>query len=355
VSGLASPGAQGVAGRARLLGVPDQKPPTQAEARPASRGALILYPGAAAHGTSEHRSRRQAQKAGRRQHRVHRGRGARSPFVRIALLYPKSTPLRDTHTCSPAYICMVNNIVVCATTFQTVRPHRMAGNCTGAAMLDWDDLRYFLAVARHHTLAAAAQHLHVTQSTVSRRLASLQEGMGVRLLQRTADGYVLISAGESIHAHVERVEAEALLVESVVAGQDTRLEGLVRVASSQMLTSHLLAPCYAALHGHHSGILVEALPDMAGEPLVTNDTDIAVRLRRFEYQDLVVRSIGTLAFRLRPIRLRRLPGALRRAGPRRRLPRPPAHHRDGSRIVGAVGLPGRARQPGAGGAACGQL
>ena len=46
-------------------------------------------------------------------------------------------------------------------------------------MLDWDDLRFFLAVARHHTLAAAAKHLHVTQSTVSRRLASLQESMGV--------------------------------------------------------------------------------------------------------------------------------------------------------------------------------
>ncbi len=57
-------------------------------------------------------------------------------------------------------------------------------------MLDWDDLRFFLAVARHRTLALAAKHLHVTQSTVSRRLAALQEGMGVRLLQRTAEGVV---------------------------------------------------------------------------------------------------------------------------------------------------------------------
>jgi DNA-binding transcriptional LysR family regulator len=109
----------------------------------------------------------------------------------------------------------------------------------GVAMLDWDDLRFFLAIARHRTLATAAKHLQVTQSTVSRRLASLQEKMGVRQLQRTVDGYVLTLAGESIRAHVERLEAEALSVERAVAGHDIRLDGLVRVTSSQLLTSHL--------------------------------------------------------------------------------------------------------------------
>ena len=165
-------------------------------------------------------------------------------------------------------------------------------------MLDWDDLRFFLAVARHRTLAAAAKHLHVTQSTVSRRLASLQEGMGVRLLQRTADGYVATLAGESIRAHVERVEAEALSVERVVAGQDARLEGVVRVAGAQLLTSHLLAPSFAALHSIHRGILIEALPALPGEPLATQEADIVVQLRRFEHHDLVVRNIGAIAFGL---------------------------------------------------------
>ena len=165
-------------------------------------------------------------------------------------------------------------------------------------MLDWDDLRFFLAVARHRTLAAAARHLSVTQSTVSRRLASLQEGMGVRLLQRVPDGYMLTLAGESIRAHVERVEAEAFSVMHAVAGHDVRLEGTVRVAGSQMLTSHLLAPSFAALHAHHRGILVEALPDVRGEPLATNDADIGLRLRRFEHNDLIVRNVGTMAFGL---------------------------------------------------------
>ena len=163
-------------------------------------------------------------------------------------------------------------------------------------MLDWDDLRFFLAVARHRTLALAARHLHVTQSTVSRRLAALQESMKVRLLQRTADGYVLTLAGESIRLHVERIEAEASMAERAVAGQDIRLEGLVRVTSSQLLTSHLLAPSFAALHDHHRNILIEALPNLPGEPLATQDADIAVRLRPFEHPEVVTRNIGAVAF-----------------------------------------------------------
>jgi DNA-binding transcriptional LysR family regulator len=165
-------------------------------------------------------------------------------------------------------------------------------------VLDWDDLRFFLAIARHRTLATAAKHLHVTQSTVGRRLAAMQSSLGVRLLQRTADGYVLTLAGESIRAHVERVEAEALAVEHAVGGHDTRLAGVVRVTSSQLVTSHLLAPCFAALHARHRNILIESHPVLPGEPLATQDAEISVRLRRFDHHEVIIRSIGTLAFGL---------------------------------------------------------
>ncbi len=165
-------------------------------------------------------------------------------------------------------------------------------------MLDWDDLRFFLAVARHGTLATAARHLHVTQSTVSRRLASLQERMGVRLLQRSTEGYLLTLAGQGIMERVERVEAEALSVERSVAGHDVRLEGLVRVASSQLLASHVLATCLATVHARHPGLLIEAVIDVADSPSGTLEPDVAVRLRRFAQHDLVVRSIGTIVFGL---------------------------------------------------------
>src|SRR5258708_11848072 len=99
----------------------------------------------------------------------------------------------------------------------------------GPIMLDWDDLRFFLAIARHGSLSAAAKDLHVAQSTVGRRLASLEASLGVRLLNRTPEGYVPTPAGHDVREQAERLEAEALSVERNVGGLDTRLAGLVRV------------------------------------------------------------------------------------------------------------------------------
>lgn len=165
-------------------------------------------------------------------------------------------------------------------------------------MLDWDDLRFFLAISRHRSLAAAAKLLHVTQSTVGRRLATLEAGMGARLLHRVSDGYALTLAGQEILAGVERMEGEALQVERAVAGHDVRMAGVVRVMGSQLVTSHLLAPSLAALHAADRSVTVELVPTMPGEALGVREADVAVQLRPFEHQDLVVRTLGTMAFGL---------------------------------------------------------
>ncbi len=165
-------------------------------------------------------------------------------------------------------------------------------------MLDWDDLRFFLAITRHRTLSAAARHLGVTQSTVGRRLTSLQDGMGVRLLQRAADGYAPTLAGKAVQPYVEGIEAAALALEGTVSGRDVRVEGIVRVTSSQMVASHLLAPCFAVLHDRHPAITIEALPNLAGNALSARDADISVQLTPFEHHELVVRTIGRLGFGL---------------------------------------------------------
>ena len=87
-------------------------------------------------------------------------------------------------------------------------------------MLDWDDLRFFLAIARHGSLTAAARDLRVAQSTVGRRLSSLEASLGVRLLHRTPEGYTLTLAGQDVLNQAERVEVEALGVERSVGGRD---------------------------------------------------------------------------------------------------------------------------------------
>lgn len=164
--------------------------------------------------------------------------------------------------------------------------------------MDWDDLRFFLAVIRHKSLAGAARQLHVTQSTVGRRLASLEARLGVRLVQRTMEGYAPTLAGEAIRAHVERVEAEMHSVERAVGGLDRRLGGTVRVACPALLTSHVLAPCAAALYTRHPEIRLELFAHIPTPDLAAGEADVCVRLRRFDQSGLVVRRIGTLAFGL---------------------------------------------------------
>jgi DNA-binding transcriptional LysR family regulator len=166
------------------------------------------------------------------------------------------------------------------------------------SLLDWDDLRFFLAIARLRSLSAAARELRVTQSTVGRRLASLESGLGARLLHRTPEGYVATLAGEAIMSLAERIEVEALAVERAVGGRDEQLEGVVRVTAVDTLASHVLLPCFAALQFGTPEVAVEMVADVQHLSLAMREADIAVRLAPFEGHDLLVRRIGTLAFSL---------------------------------------------------------
>ena len=165
-------------------------------------------------------------------------------------------------------------------------------------MLDWDDLRFFLAISRWGSLSAAAKHLHVAQSTVGRRLASLEASLGVRLLNRTPEGYAPTLAGDDVRKQAERVEVEALALERQVAGRDLRLAGLVRVTCAETIASILVAPCLGTLHESQPDIMIELIPNPGELSLSMREADISLRLKAPEGHDLVVRRIGTLAFGL---------------------------------------------------------
>jgi DNA-binding transcriptional LysR family regulator len=165
-------------------------------------------------------------------------------------------------------------------------------------MLDWDDLRFFLALERHGSLSAAAKDLHVAQSTVGRRLASLEASLGVRLLNRTPEGYVPTLAGQDVRQKAERLEAEALSLERSVSGHDMRLAGLVRVTCAETIAAHILAPSFATLLAQHPDITIELVPNPPERSLSMREADISVRLKRPEQHDLVASHIGSIAFGL---------------------------------------------------------
>src|SRR5689334_19236066 len=96
-------------------------------------------------------------------------------------------------------------------------------------MFDWNDLRHFLAVARHGSTIQAAKALGINQSTVQRRITAFERQLGRPLFQRRPDGYRLTSLGEELRPIAERVEADVTDFARHVASSDRELTGTVRV------------------------------------------------------------------------------------------------------------------------------
>jgi len=163
-------------------------------------------------------------------------------------------------------------------------------------MLDWDDLKTFLAISRHGTLSAAARALKVSQTTMGRRLDHLHGRAGATLLERTPAGFRLTATGAAILGEVERMEDAALSLERTITGEDRRLEGLVRITAVDSLAAHVLTPGLVALGDKHPGIVVEVLTDNRSLSLARREADIAVRLGRFDAHETIVRKVGEMAF-----------------------------------------------------------
>jgi DNA-binding transcriptional LysR family regulator len=165
--------------------------------------------------------------------------------------------------------------------------------------VEWDDYRYFLAVAKAGSLSGAARLMCVDQSTVGRRLAALEAQVGTRLFDHTPEGYVLTAAGESVRAEVDRLEEGFLAVERRLAGGDARLEGVVRLAITEVFANAFLIPHLLELRSQHPGLSLELLTGNSPIDLARREADLAVRLGMAPKQpNLVVRQIGVAAFGL---------------------------------------------------------
>jgi DNA-binding transcriptional LysR family regulator len=128
-------------------------------------------------------------------------------------------------------------------------------------MLDWDDLRFFLALARNGTLTAAARSLEVTQPTVGRRIAAFERRLGAKLFTPTPSGHVLSSTGRTLFEHATRMESEALSAERLARGRDTGLRGRVTITGSEWIVERLLDPMVGPLAARHPGLEIELLAD----------------------------------------------------------------------------------------------
>lgn len=166
------------------------------------------------------------------------------------------------------------------------------------ATLDWDDLRYALAVARTGSLSAAARALAVTQPTVGRRIDAFERRLGARLFHRRPSGYTPTVAGQQLVAHAERMQREAEAAERGLGGRDAGLDGVVRVTASEWLAVRVVGPALAELALRHPGLCVELITDPRHLDLARREAELALRPRRFEQPAIHQRRVGSLAFGL---------------------------------------------------------
>lgn len=142
---------------------------------------------------------------------------------------------------------------------------------------DWNDLRHFLAVAEAGSTLAAGRRLRVSQTTVARRLAALEDRLGLRLFDRRPSGYVLTEAGTALLPRAREVEAAARRVQDDAAARKRATTGTVRITAADVYATALILPVLSELHATHPGILVEVDESLEQLDLAGGAADIALR------------------------------------------------------------------------------
>jgi DNA-binding transcriptional LysR family regulator len=156
---------------------------------------------------------------------------------------------------------------------------------------DWDDLRFFLAVARAGRLTVAARRLGADHATVSRRITALEAALKAKLFERRPQGYALTEHGERLLAKAETMETQALAVSSEIGGADLALSGTVRIGAPDGFGTLFLAPRLAAFANQYPDLEVQvvAMPRLLS--LSKREADVAISLAPPKEGKIVARKL----------------------------------------------------------------
>lgn len=161
-------------------------------------------------------------------------------------------------------------------------------------ILDWDDLKHVLAIHRHATLAKAGAALKMDPTTVGRRLASLEQRAGVRVFERSPEGWTATAAGLLLVARAEQVEAEVLAAERELSGANERLSGLVRLTATEMLATRFIVPHLWRFRERYPELTIELVCSNRALDLTKREADIALRLTRPQQPSIVAKRLGEI-------------------------------------------------------------
>lgn len=144
--------------------------------------------------------------------------------------------------------------------------------------MDWDDLRFFLELARQKRLVHAGHKLGVDHTTVARRIEQLEAALGCRLFEPTAQGYVLTDSGTRLLGHAEGIENAVALLHEEASGQSVLVSGVVRIGTPEGFGTAFLAPRLGPLLDLHPDLDIELLSLPRFPSLAAREADILVTL-----------------------------------------------------------------------------
>lgn len=144
-------------------------------------------------------------------------------------------------------------------------------------MFDWNDLRYFIAVAREGSTLAAGRSLRVSQTTVARRIAALEQAFGVPLFEKRQAGYSMTTAGRDLLARAVQVETSTNVFADAAAAQSRDVSGTVKVTTEEVYAITLLTPMLRELHEQYPEIMIELDTSQQVRDLGAGEADISLR------------------------------------------------------------------------------
>lgn len=156
---------------------------------------------------------------------------------------------------------------------------------------NWDDLRYFLALAREGTISAAARTLGVQHTTVSRRIQQLEASYGMRLFERTTTGYLLSAEAAAVLPKAVHAEEAMMALQREMQANDGRIGGVVRVTLPHDLYESVLVEDFARLTQQYPDIELELLVSKGIKNLANREADIAVRFSPKPPDELIGREL----------------------------------------------------------------
>jgi DNA-binding transcriptional LysR family regulator len=173
-------------------------------------------------------------------------------------------------------------------------------NCTTGStqhevQVNWDDLRLFLAVARSGSISSGARQLDLQHSTVSRRMRKLEQDLGVRLFDKVQSGYALTTAGENLMQAAGRMEREVLLVDGVLAGEDLKPAGPLRVTAIDNMATTVLMPMFTGFSRRYPEVTLHLMVSNSDASLAQREADVAIRLSNTPPDTLIGKRVVTVS------------------------------------------------------------